>query len=86
MLSEKAIEGYAYQESITGEAVKDIQARRLEEIGITFYHDKQRAKLQGLVKQVEADPDAYTQIIETKTAEIEAAKPPVVEPVIEEVK
>jgi len=52
-LSANAIQGYAYQESITGEKADDIQSRRLEEIGMQFYNDMIRAKKDVLMKKIE---------------------------------
>jgi len=53
-LSANAIQGYAYQESITGEKADDIQSRRLEEIGMQFYNDMIRAKKDVLMKRLKA--------------------------------
>jgi hypothetical protein len=68
MLSENAIQGYAYQESITGEKAEDIQARRLEEIGLSYYSDMLRMKQQTLFKKIE----------QLDVAEVEVAVAPLV--------
>ena len=52
MLSANAILGYQYQEGLTGEKAEDMQARFLEEHGITFYHDMLRAKKQAVYEQI----------------------------------
>ncbi len=70
-LSANAIQGYAYQESITGEKADDIQSRRLEEIGMQFYNDMIRAKKDVLMKKIEG---LDVSELETAIAPLIAAK------------
>ena len=70
-LSANAIAGYQYQESITGEKAEDIQARFLEEHGITFYHDMLRAKKELIAKELEG---LDLEDIKTAMAPLVAAK------------
>lgn len=79
MLSEKAVQGYEYQASITGESAEDIQARRLEEIGMAFYSDMLRVKQQTLFKKIEALDVAEVEVavaplVTAREAKIEAER------------
>jgi 2-methylcitrate dehydratase PrpD len=62
-LTETEQAGFDYQSSITGESVADMIQRRVSEIGMTYYHDLKRAKVQELMKKIETDPDAYVDAI-----------------------
>jgi len=82
MLSEQAIEGYAYQANLTGEKAEDIQARFLEEHGITFYHDMLRAKKELIAKELEGFD---IEEIKTAMAPLVAAKVALTEKVEEKI-
>ena len=82
MLSEQAIAGYAYQANLTGEKAEDIQARRLEEIGMQFYGDMVRAKKQDLFEKLEGLDVAE---LEVAVAPLIAAKVALTEKVEEKI-
>ena len=82
MLSEQALQGYAYQEGLTGEKAEDMQTRFLEEHGITFYHDMLRAKKELIAKELEGFD---IEDIKTAMAPLVAAKQVLTEKVEEKI-